>query len=254
MRHIFRIILAGLALVVIALVSALVTMRLAIHGAEVRIPDLSGMTIAQALAKTHGLGVQISVEDHFYSATIPAGHILVQRPQAGTLVRRSWRVRVSESLGPQNATIPNLIGMDARLATITIRRSGLQLGDVTSLPLAIAPTGTVIAQSPAAHAKAVERPRVDILLAAPAPQTASAFVMPNLTGETFTTAALTVIQAGFKLAPVEEANVAIPQVPQIGATNVPSLPPVPRGTVISQIPEPDSRIQSGATVRLIIQH
>ena len=49
MRHLFQMLLVGLALVVIALLSALATMRLAIHGAEVRIPNMSGMTIVQAL-------------------------------------------------------------------------------------------------------------------------------------------------------------------------------------------------------------
>ncbi|HEX4022597.1 MAG TPA: PASTA domain-containing protein [Acidobacteriaceae bacterium] len=254
MRHIFRIILAGLALVVIALLSALITMRLAIHGAEVRIPNLSGLTIAQALEQTRTRGLELSVADHFYSATTPAGHILVQRPQAGTLVRRSWHVRVTESLGPQNVTIPNITGMDARLATITIRRSGLQLGNITSLPYANALAGTVIAQSPMEHAKAVERPRVDILLAAPASETASAYVMPNLTGESFTAAALAVMHAGFKLAPIEETNTAIPPVPQIGTTSAPPQPPVPSGTVIAQIPEADSRVIAGATIQLIVQH
>ncbi|MGC9292342.1 MAG: PASTA domain-containing protein [Acidobacteriaceae bacterium] len=253
MRQFFQVLLAALVLAVIALLSALTAMRLAIHGAEVRTPDLSGMTIPQALAHARALGLQLSVEDHFYSATTPAGHVLVQRPQAGTLVRRSWQVRVSESLGPQNVALPNVVGMDARLAAITIRRSGLQLGDVTSLPDADAPANTVIAQSPMQQATAVERPRVDLLLAAPAPQAVPAYVMPDLTGETFSAAALAVTHAGFKLAPIEEANVAIPQVPQVGASNTPPRPPVLPGSVISQVPAPDSRVLAGATIRLIVQ-
>lgn len=254
MRNIFRIILAAMALVVIALLAALATMRLAIHGAEVRIPNLAGLTISEALTQTRALGLQLSVEDHFYSATIPAGHILVQRPQAGTKVRRSWRVRVSESLGPQNVTIPNLSGMDVRLATITIRRSGLQLGDITSMPYASAAAGTVIAQSPIEHATAVERPRVDILLAAAAPETAAAFVMPNLVGQSFTAAALVVMHAGFQLAPIEEANIAIPQVAFVGSSAIPPAPPVPPGTVISQTPEADSKVVAGTLIRLVVQH
>ncbi len=246
--------LVGLALMVIALLSALATMRLAIHGAEVRVPNVSGMTLAQALERTHALGLPLRVEDRFYSATTPSGHILVQRPKAGTLVRRSWRVRVTESLGPQDVTIPNVIGMDARLATITIRRDGLQLGDVTSLPYADAPDGTVIAQSPMEHATAVERPRVDILLASPPPTTPLAYAMPNLIGETYSAAASAVVNAGFNLAPVEEANVAIPHVAQIGTSSTPPTPPVPSGTVIAQIPEPNSRVEAGATIRLIVQH
>ena len=254
MRQLFHMLLFSLALVVIALLSALATMRLAIHGAEVRVPNLSGMTLAQAQEQTHALGLQLRVEDRFYSATTPSGHVLVQRPKAGTLVRRSWRVRVTESLGPQDVTIPNVIGMDARLATITIRRDGLHLGDVTSLPYADAPDGTVIAQSPMEHATAVERPRVDILLATPLPATPPAYAMPNFIGETYSAAASAVENAGFKLAPMEEANITIPRVAPIGTASTPPTPPVPSGTVIAQIPEPDSRVEAGAIIHLIVQH
>ncbi len=240
MRHLFQTLLVGLALVVIALLSALATMRLAIHGAEVRVPDMSNMTIVQALDQAHDLGLQLDIADHFYSTSTPAGHILNQRPKAGTLVRRSWRVRVTESLGPQNVTIPNVLSMDARLATLTIRRDGLQLGDVTSLPYGDAPAGTVIAQSPMEHATEIERPRVDLLLVAPLPATTSAYAMPNLMGEPYTQAAFAIMNAGFKLAPLETANTS-------------STPPVPSGTVIGQAPEPSSRIEAGATIQLTVQ-
>jgi beta-lactam-binding protein with PASTA domain len=253
MRSFFRALLATLALVVIAMMSALAAMRLAIHGAEVRVPDLTGMTIAQALERARALGLQLGVEDHFYSPTVPAGEVLVQRPQAGTLVRKSWRVRVTESLGPQNVDVPDVTGMDARLATIVLRRSGLQLGDVASMPDANAPANTVIAQSPMQHASNVERPRVDLLLAAPAPVAVAAYVMPDFYGAQFSAAALAVIHAGMKLAPIEDANVAIPQVPPVGATTGPPAPVVPAGAVVAQVPPAGARIEAGTTVRLIVQ-
>ena len=252
MLHIFRGIVAGLTLAVIALVSALATMHLAIHGAEVRVPDLSGLTMAQAVEKTRALGLHFNVDDRFYSTSTPAGHVLLQRPVAGTSVRRSWQVRVTESLGPQNVEIPKVLGMDARLAMITIRRGGLQLGDVTSLPYASAAPGTVIAQSPMEHAQSIDRPRVDLLLAAPLPPATQSYAMPNLIGETLVAATQTIAQAGFTLAPVAETIAPIASPQPVGAP-ITAPPNDPSGIIVTQSPEPASRIEPGATIHLVVQ-
>ncbi len=95
MRQMFRALSAVLALLAIALVSALITMRLAIHGAEVRVPALSGSSLAQAVAQLHARGLETAIDGHFYSTTQPAGHVLTQSPAPGTLVRKSWRVRIA---------------------------------------------------------------------------------------------------------------------------------------------------------------
>ena len=47
----FRLVLAVMSLAIVALVSAVMTMNFAIHGAEVRVPDLTGLTIAEAVSQ-----------------------------------------------------------------------------------------------------------------------------------------------------------------------------------------------------------
>ena len=237
MRNLFQTLLAGIALTGIALLSALAAMRLAIHGAEVRVPSLTGMTIAQALDAAHAQGLQLEIADHNYNANTPVGHILHQQPQAGVLVRSMWKVRVTESLGPQTVTVPDVVGMDSRLAIITIRRAGFKLGDVNSLPFSQALTDTVIAQSPTAHATAVESPRIALLLAAPVPTSAQAYAMPNLIGEPYATASQTILQAGFLLAPVLEVDDKL----------------YASGIVSGQVPEARSRVETGAEVRLTVE-
>ena len=51
MIHFFRLVLAFLAIAMAGLISAVVTMRLAIHGAEVKVPDLQGLTVSEAVQK-----------------------------------------------------------------------------------------------------------------------------------------------------------------------------------------------------------
>src|SRR5581483_11565428 len=106
----FRFVLVLLLLVVVAMTSAIVTMHFAIHGAEVAIPDFRGMTSAEAGQRAASLGLTLHVENRLYSAEVPAGRVANQSPAAGAIVRRGWRVWLTESLGPQKIAIPNLQG------------------------------------------------------------------------------------------------------------------------------------------------
>src|ERR1035437_2832117 len=125
-----------LLLVAVALLAALTTMHFAIHGAEVQVPLLKGMTVAEARSQTAGLGLNLNVDNRYYSADVAAGHILTQSPVVGTVVRREWRVRVAESLGPQTVDVPQAVGRDERVAALELRRVGLGVGTTARLPWA----------------------------------------------------------------------------------------------------------------------
>lgn len=98
MKSFFRLILLALVLLVVALVSALTAMRLAIHGHEVAVPDLVGQSPAAARIIAEQSGLEITVERQYYSPTVPEGKIISQLPPAGSQVRRGWQLRVAESL------------------------------------------------------------------------------------------------------------------------------------------------------------
>ena len=130
---------AGAGLLVVALVSALTAMRLAIHGHEVAVPDLVGNSPAAARMIAEQNGLDINVERQYYSPTVPEGKILSQLPPAGSQVRRGWQVRVAESLGPQRVEIPNVMGQSQRIANINIRRRGLDVGAIAQMRLTDCP-------------------------------------------------------------------------------------------------------------------
>ena len=174
----FNIVLGALAMLVVALFSAFITMRLAIHGREVKVPNLTGMTLSEASKQTRSLGLILTLENRFYSPNTPPGHILAQSPAPGVPVRRQWAVRVTESLGAQQVAIPDVLGQSERTASINIRRLGLELGAVAHIAAPGEP-GVVIAQTPAPNAAGVDRPRVSLLLSEPAQaESPDAFVMP----------------------------------------------------------------------------
>jgi beta-lactam-binding protein with PASTA domain len=247
-----RFLLILLMLAGLALLSAIVTMHFAIHGAEVTVPSFKGLTVAQATGKAASLGLNLTVENHYFSADIPAGHISGQSPAPGTVVRRQWHVQLTESLGPQRIAVPNLIGLDQRAASIQLRGDSLDLGSTAQMPWAYAAEGSIIAQSPAPGAAGVARPSVSILTAAPPDQGSPAFLMPNLVGQPFTAASQEITQAGLKLAPVKPAPVSIPVVPGSGS-NQPMQPVVPIGNITAQSPSPGSRVDANTPIQLTVE-
>ena len=100
MIRLFQFASAVLVLAFVSLLAAITTMHFAIHGAEVTIPDFRGMTVPEATHKAVLLGMNLSVDNRFYSAEVPADRVLSQSPAPGTVVRREWHVRITQSLGP----------------------------------------------------------------------------------------------------------------------------------------------------------
>ena len=236
-------------LVVVALFSAVTTMHFAIHGAEVQIPALKGMTVAEARSQTSGLGLDLDVDNRYYSADIAAGHILSQSPAPGTVVRREWRVRVAESLGPQKVEVTDTMGADERVAVLRLRRVGLNVGVTARLPYGKAPEGTVLAQDPPPHAQGIERPSVNLLVAAPGGDTPDGFLMPDLTGLPLAAAQAAIAKVGIKPATASFVSVSIAPV---GSGDAPPRLPVKPGTVTAQQPPPGTRIEQSATIRLTV--
>src|SRR5258708_33048066 len=87
MRQFFRMLLLALVLMMVALVSALTAMRFAIHGREVAIPAVVGMTPAEAERAVAASGLEGVVGRQFYSPAIGEGRIISQAPPAGAKVR-----------------------------------------------------------------------------------------------------------------------------------------------------------------------
>jgi eukaryotic-like serine/threonine-protein kinase len=247
----FQFILVLLMLGVLAMVSAVVTMHFAIHGAEVAVPDFKNLTVVEATSKAASMGLEINVDNHFYSVDIPVGRIVNQSPAPGTVVRREWHVRLTQSLGPQRVAIPRLVGSDQRLASIEIRRVGLELGQDAEMPDSYAAPGAVIAQNPGPNAPGVERPSVSLLVAKDPDPTTGGVVMPDFIGHMFSSAAMEITRAGLQLAPMKEQQVSVPAV---GDTNTaaPPQPVVPIGSVIAQSPAPGHRVDAATPVEFTV--
>ena len=197
MLRIFRLMLLTLVLMMVALVSALITMRFAIHGREVEIPKVVGMTTAAARDQLSSHGLLLTVEDRFYSNEVPEGRVVSQLPTPGTRVRRGWVVRVAESLGPQRVMVLDVLGQSERAAEINLQRRGLDVGTVAEAQIPGFPADQIIAQSPPPNANTAS-PKVSLLMNSG--DGSESYVMPDFTGKRLGDAARAIEQAGLHLA------------------------------------------------------
>jgi beta-lactam-binding protein with PASTA domain len=246
MKSFFRLVLLALVLLVVALVSALTAMRLAIHGHEVVVPDLVGKSPVAARAIAEQSGLELTVERQYFSPTVPEGKILSQLPPAGSQVRRAWQVRVAESLGPQRVEIPNVLGQSERVANINIRRRGLDVGAVAQIRLPDAPEGQVMAQAPPPNASGVSAPKISLLVTAPSqPQ---ALIMPSFIGQPLGSVTQALQDAGLRVGIVSPASSA-----ENPAAAAPPSVSSPAAIIVSQNPAAGDRVTLGAAVNFAVR-
>ncbi|MGB9282911.1 MAG: PASTA domain-containing protein, partial [Candidatus Sulfotelmatobacter sp.] len=214
MKPFFRFAILALTLMVVALVSALTAMRFAIHGQEVQVPAIIGLSPSDAGRLVAGLGLQLEVERQYYSPQIAEGRIMSQLPLPGAKVRRGWEVRAAQSLGPQRVAIPDVTKESERAAEWNIRRRGLDLASTAEMQLPGTPADQVLAQSPPANAGQVAAPKTSLLVTVAADP--PAYVMPSFLAQPLGTASRALQDAGFKLGTVSVAPPAAPSATAAG--------------------------------------
>jgi len=244
MKSAVRFAMLALVLVIVAMLSGLTAMRLAIHGQEVAVPPLVGLAPAEAERTVVNLGLQISIERQYYSPQIPEGRIMSQLPLPGTKVRRGWQVRVAQSLGPTRVAIPDVTGQSEHAAELNIRRRGLDIASRAEVATAGVPADQVLAQNPTANASQLMAPKISLLVTSTtAPQI---FVMPSFVGQPLGNVSRALSDAGFRLGNVNVASIV--EIPADESGGNPGAPaqPSPSSVIVAQVPAPGQKVVAGA--------
>ena len=233
LRKLVKFFFLSLVLLLVFLSSALLAMRFAIQGREVRVPNLAGLTPVEAERIANSDGLVLSIESRFYSASVPEGRIVSQSPAQDSTVRRGWKIRVAESLGPQRAAVPMLIGQSQHAAGINISRRNLEIGTVGSIHLAGVAPETVVAQNPPPEATEVTSPKVGLIFSAA--DNSPRYVMPSFVGKSLAEASTALIKGGFTLGKVHTVS------SDGSSTGV-------TGIILRQSPPAGQRVTAGATI------
>lgn len=235
LRSVFRLFLLFTVLVAVALLSAITTIRLTIHGRQENMPKLVGASLESAQRVAAGLGLELKIEDKIYSTQFPANTIAQQMPPPGTPLKMGQHVHVLVSLGPPQLTVPNLVGNSVRAARITAIQRGLTVGDVAVIPAPGDPD-QVVAQDPPPATADVRTPAVNLLVSGGAEP--AAYLCPRFIGQPIAEVRRVLEKNGFKVGQVTPV-----------ATNGGS-----QGIILTQYPPAGSKIGSDAVFSFQVTH
>src|SRR5512139_3016620 len=124
--------LLGLAVVAVFVIAALVGKALFDQGGgagKVTVPDVQGLTLAQAQAKIRGLGLTVGTVTQKASETVDKGTFMDQSPEPNTELASGRPVSLTVSTGVDEVAVPELVGLSLDEASAELRRAGLQLGE-----------------------------------------------------------------------------------------------------------------------------
>jgi beta-lactam-binding protein with PASTA domain len=214
-----------------AFLSAITAMRIAIHGREVTMPNLVGKDVAEASNALRSKGLILRVADRVYS-DVPINQVVRQTPSPGMLIKVSQQAHVVLSLGQRQLEIPPLEGNTLRVSRIELLRTGLQVGEVSTVNLPDHAADMVLQQNPR-PGRGAATPRVDVLVSGGSKE--HAYVMPYFIG-------LNEIDVQHRL---DQANLH-------RKINYLAAPEWPHGSVVDQSPLAGTRVGAGTEVQLTI--
>lgn len=174
--------IAGLTALAAAgvLFSFFLVLKIGARTSQVRVPDFTGRTEADAAAMARSVDLRLEVTQQRHDPGVASGRILQQVPAAGTPVRRGRKVQLAISLGGRTLTVPRIVGQAARKVEIELAHGDLVPGDEARAPSRDVAAGIVVAQVPPAGVPVVPGTRIHRLVSAG--REAPRWVMPDLEG------------------------------------------------------------------------
>jgi eukaryotic-like serine/threonine-protein kinase len=118
--------------------------------AQVRIPQVTGESQAQATAALTAVGLSVGSVSSQVSAGQAAGTVLSQSPAAGTSVTTGHKVNLVVAQASKDAAVPGVVGQSETQASAVLGKAGFNPQARTRVVSAAAQEGVVLAQSPAA--------------------------------------------------------------------------------------------------------
>lgn len=206
LARLFRGLIVAGGLVVITMLSAWLTVILVIRGREVMTPDLVGLETTEALTllQQEELNLHILETKPQYSEQVPAGRILKQIPEAGSWLKKTRKVKVVLSLGPQRLIMPDLLENTVQHTRIMINQSGFNMGGVAYAWWNGVPENRIVAQEPASGLEEYRGRRVNLLVSRGVRE--RTWVMPDLIGLDQERVQRRLESAGFRLGFVKYAG------------------------------------------------
>jgi serine/threonine-protein kinase len=194
---------------------------------QVQVPDLIGMTEAQARAAIGDAGLSVGQPEYVADPDVAKDKVISQDPNRDTFVDPGTTVTITVSTGKPMTSVPSLVGQSRSEARATLEQA--KLVPVFEEIDSDEPKGQVVESRPAAGEQVPEGSKVTVVVS-DGPEK-----VPDVVGLTQEQAEQMVRAAGFD-----------PVVVQSGDTTE------PKGTVIQQVPDAGETQPKGSKVTIVV--
>lgn len=203
-------------------------------GGIVKVPNVVGMdsSMARMVLDTTGLQFELGGTQ---SSKLPTSTVLLQNPDAGSIVKHGRRVYLTLSGGAEKVQVPNLIGHSQREAQFMLERVGFKVGVVTTDSSSQYPQNVVMTQSVTPGSLLASGTPISMIVSS-GPVEAGEVSVPNLVGRPLTEAQKAILNSGLIL-----GNISFQ----------PSSKLVPN-TVLEQYPRAKDIVPKGTAVNLYV--
>jgi serine/threonine-protein kinase len=220
-----------LVIVLLAIIAAVaVAMWWTMSGNKTAVPSVVGLSKSVAVAAVEKAGFKAGIQQEF-SDRVAAGFVSRQAPTGGTKLREGATVDIWVSKGSDTVTLDDMRGWTDDEVDAYLSENQLVGDRHTGKSNAVA-DGQVFKQAPAADTDLKRGDTVSYWVSTGKPQA----TVPDLSGMTQTDATNAITAAGLKLGTVTQ---------QTSTT-------VPAGSVVSQDPAADEKVDKGETVSIVV--
>jgi beta-lactam-binding protein with PASTA domain len=197
-----------------------------------RMPDVGGKAVADAVEMLHQAGIDDVAIKQQPDTKTQSGLVDGTSPAAGAPVAPNDRVTLMVSAGPVSAAVPNVVGKDVKTATATLAAAGFSVQLGTPVHSSGVPAGMVAKTNPGAGSPAAKAGAVVIFPSA-GPQTVA---VPNVVALTDADARIALEKVGLSL-----------QITQVVASDN-----IPAHTIIDQDPSGGSTAKPHSAISVKI--
>jgi eukaryotic-like serine/threonine-protein kinase len=206
-----------------------VTLEVSGGPGEVLVPPVANLRQGQAIGELEDAGLEVTLDREF-SDRVKQDFAIRTVPREGTEVTKGTRVRLLVSDGPEQVTVPNVVGLSRESAEARLGDEGLSVS--VEEQESDEPEGDVISQSPGGGAEVPRGETVTITVSTGRPQVD----VPDVIGEREERAVSRIGAAG--LSPVTQERTV--------------TDPAQDGVVIEQRPGAGTAVDQGDQVTLVI--
>ena len=131
---------------------------------NVTVPDLVGKSLEDTLTMLREAGLLKGPLTQVHTSRLPAGRILAQRPEAGTVVERNSQVGLLLSQGDtdERYIMPDLIGLRAEGVIGRLKALDFKVADIRYVYYPGAAAGIIVKQDPPNGFRVQKRNRISI--------------------------------------------------------------------------------------------